>query len=67
MEFLFSGGDGIIYAVNDAGQLLFYRDTKQNGTGDVANPSVIGNAGWLDFEALFSGGSGGNGIIYAVQ
>jgi hypothetical protein len=46
-----------------SGQLLFYRDTTQNGTGDVANPSVIGQGGWQNFKFLFSGG---NGIIYAV-
>ena len=46
-----------------SGELLFYRDTTQDGTGDVANPSVIGLGGWLDFKFLFHGG---NGIIYAV-
>ena len=63
-KFLFSGGDGIIYAVNPQGQLLFYRDTTQNGTGDVNTPSVIGLGGWQQFKFLFSGG---NGIIYAVN
>jgi hypothetical protein len=63
-KFLFSGGDGIIYAVDQDGQLLFYRDTTQNGTGDVANPSIIGLGGWDAFKFLFSGG---NGIIYAVD
>jgi len=63
-KFLFSGGDGIIYAVNPEGQLLFYRDATQNGTGDVNTPSVIGLGGWADFKFLFSGG---NGIIYAVN
>jgi hypothetical protein len=63
-KFLFSGGNGIIYAVNPDGQLLFYRDTTQDGTGDVNTPSVIGQGGWQDFKFLFSGG---NGIIYAVN
>ena len=63
-KFLFSGGNGIIYAVNQQGQLLFYRDNTQNGTGDVDTPSVIGLGGWADFKFLFSGG---NGIIYAVN
>jgi hypothetical protein len=61
-KFLFSGGNGIIYAVDQAGQLLFHRDTTQNGTGDVANPSVIGLGGWQNFKFVFSAG---NGIIYA--
>ena len=63
-KFLFSGGNGIIYAVDQQGQLLFYRDNTQNGTGDVDTPSVIGLGGWADFKSLFSGG---NGIIYAVE
>ena len=63
-KFLFSGGNGIIYAVDQQGQLLFYRDNTQNGTGDVDTPSVIGLGGWADFKFLFSGG---NGIIYAVD
>jgi hypothetical protein len=54
----------LTFGVNPAGRLLFYRDTTQNGTGDVANPSVIGLGGWRDFKFLFSGG---NGIIYAVD
>jgi hypothetical protein len=61
---LFSGGNGIIYAVDQQGQLLFYRDHTQDGTGDVNTPSVIGLGGWAGFKALFSGG---NGIIYAVE
>jgi hypothetical protein len=62
-KFLFSGGDGSIYAVDDAGQLLFYRDSTRDGTGDVSSPSVIGLGGWQAFKFLFSGG---DGIIYAV-
>ena len=57
-KFLFSGGNGILYAVNPQGQLLFYRDTTQNGTGDVNTPSVIGQGGWGQFKFLFSGGNG---------
>jgi hypothetical protein len=63
-KFLFSGGNGIIYAVDQQGQLLFYRDHTQDGTGDVNTPSVIGLGGWAGFKFLFSGG---NGIIYAVE
>jgi hypothetical protein len=63
-KFLFTGGNGIIYAVDDQGRLLFYRDQNQDGTGDVNTPAVIGQGGWADFKFLFSGG---NGIIYAVN
>jgi hypothetical protein len=44
--------------------LLYYRDAARDGTGDVANPSVIGLGGWQDFVFLFSDGSG---TIYAVR
>ena len=63
-KFLFSGGDGIIYAVDQQGKLLFYRDYHQDGTGDVDTPKTIGLGGWNAFKFLFSGG---NGIIYAVN
>ena len=63
MRHLFYGGDGIIYAVNQQGQLLFYRDTTRNETGDVNTPAVIGLGGWQQMQHLFSGG---DGIIYAV-
>ena len=54
----------LAFGVDQGGRLLFYRDQTQNGTGDVANPAVIGLGGWQDFKFLFSGG---NGIIYAVD
>ncbi len=63
-KFLFSGGNGIIYAVDPAGRLLRYLDASQTGGGDVSNPFVIGQGGWKEFKFLFSGG---NGIIYAVD
>ncbi len=63
-KFLFPGGDGIIYAVDQQGRLLFYRDNTRDGTGDVDTPSVIGLGGWADFKFLFPGG---DGIIYAVD
>ena len=47
-----------------SGQLLFYRDTTRDGTGDVNTPGVIGLGGWDQFLHLFSGG---DGIIYAVN
>jgi len=48
----------------ETGELLFYRDTTQNGTGDVNTPAVIGLGGWQEFIHLFSGVGG---IIYAVN
>jgi len=64
---VFSGGNGIIYAVNDAGNLLWYRhlgfvdgtDTWQT----TPDPKGFIGEGW-NFKHVFSGG---NGIIYAVN
>jgi hypothetical protein len=63
-KFLFSGGPGIIYAVDRDGRLLLYRDASHNGGGDVSSPAVIGQGGWQAFKFLFPGGPG---IIYAVD
>ena len=46
------------------GRLLYYKDTTQNGTGDVNTPQVIGQGGWQQFKFLFSAG---NNVIYAVN
>jgi hypothetical protein len=46
------------------GRLLYYKDTTQNGTGDVNTPQVIGRGGWQDFLFLFSAA---NNVIYAVN
>ncbi len=41
-KFLFGGGNNVIYAVNQQGQLLRYVDASQTGGGDVSSPQVIG-------------------------
>ncbi len=46
------------------GRLLLYKDTTQNGTGDVNTPQVIGGGGWQQFKFLFPGT---NNVIYAVN
>ena len=51
-------------AAFEHGQLLFYRDTTRNGTGDVNTPSVIGQGGWQAMKFLFAGDPG---VIYAVN
>ena len=59
------GEQGVIYAVTDGGDLLFFRDPAQDGTGSLAFGGVgqkIGD-GWAGFVHVFSGG---NGVIYAV-
>ena len=52
------------FGAEQGGRLLFYRDANQDGTGDVANPAVIGLGGWQNILRLFSGG---NGIVYSVD
>ena len=52
------------FFAGQTGQLLFYRDENQNGTGDVHDPDVIGLGGWQLFKFLFAGG---NGVLYAVD
>jgi phospholipase C len=47
-----------------SGELLYYRDRTRDGTGDVANPTLIGQGGWNAFRHLFSSG---DGAIYAVD
>jgi hypothetical protein len=63
---LFSGGDGVIYAIRDNGELLWYRhDGRASGSFRWAEGSgkVVGS-GWNRFSTVFSGG---DGVIYAVE
>jgi N,N-dimethylformamidase len=65
-RFVTSDEQGNVYAVDDRGDLLYYRDTTRDGTGswaDVGRGRRIGT-GWGDFLDVFSGG---DGIIYAVD
>jgi hypothetical protein len=62
---VFAGGDGIIYAIAQNGDLYFYRDLARNGTSNWAfggAGQVIGT-GWGGFVDVFSGG---DGVIYAI-
>jgi hypothetical protein len=54
---------GIIYAVHGGGNLEWYRDFNQNGTGDIGSAATIGTGGWLDFRFLTADETG---VIYAV-
>jgi hypothetical protein len=68
---VFSGDDGVIYAIRPTGELLWYRDDLRNGTNGVdaergwapGSGSQIGG-GWGEFSHVFSGGGG---VIYAVR
>jgi hypothetical protein len=62
---VFSGDDGVIYAIQDNGDLLWYRhDGRGDGTFTWApGPgNRVGN-GW-NFWHVFSGG---DGVIYAIE
>lgn len=61
----FSGGNGIIYVVDSAGYLRWYRDTNQNGAWSwAANSGNIIGSGWNTFEKAFADQSG---TIYAID
>lgn len=76
---IFSGGDGVIYAVKmhrnledpdsntlnveKNGDLLWYKHTVVGGSGSLTGPKTCG-VGWDKFLKVFSGG---NGTIYAVD
>ncbi len=62
---VFSGGDGVIYAIADNGDLLWYppRRTRRRHlqVGRLTTGKKVGN-GW-NFKQVFSGG---DGVIYAI-
>jgi hypothetical protein len=59
---VFAGGNGVVYAILDNGDLMWYRhDGRGDGTGRWTGPKKVGN-GW-DVKQVFSGG---DGVIYAV-
>ena len=66
IKYALSGSNGVIYAITNAGNLLWYRHAGfQTGTYSWAAGSAkqIGR-GWQVAQFIFSGG--GNGVIYAV-
>jgi hypothetical protein len=64
----FSGGKGIIYAVSDQGELLWYRHYGSRKGLSIEIPGSWDGAkrvgtGWHNFKHIFSGG---DGVIYAI-
>lgn len=62
----FSGNDGLIYAIQPDGTLLWYRykNFRHGQLGDTLDsPKVVGS-GWSQFRQVFSQGQG---VIYAVE
>jgi len=64
---VFSGGGGVMYAINSAGELFWYRhkDPKRDSVGFANNGQAkrVG-VGWSRFTQNFSGGAG---IIYGIN
>ena len=67
---VFHGGKNTIYAVNQEGNLLWYRHdtaygvrTQRRRDPDLTGPRVVGT-GWQNFRHVFSAG---NGVIYAID
>jgi hypothetical protein len=68
---VFSGGNGIIYAITPDGRLLWYRDDDREGqnapdgsTGWAPGSGKQIGIGWNNFKHVFSGG---DGVIYAIN
>ena len=60
---VFSAGDGVIYAIAEDGQLLWFRHVGfADGTPSWEGPVPVA-AGWGNYELVFSGG---RGVIYAA-
>ena len=68
---IFSGGNGVIYAIKNSGELIWYKDLYQNGTNgkcgergwDTNSGKQIG-CGWGGFKTIFSGN---NGVIFTIK
>ena len=72
-QHIFSGGEGVLYAIDVDGNLRWYRDTHRDGTAttiegspsfDAANEGNVIGFGWGSFKKVFSGGGG---VIYAID
>jgi hypothetical protein len=64
---VFSGGDGIIYAVTNEGDLLWYRDLSRDGTSNWAFDGMGKKVahGWYP-SRIAHAFAGGDGVIYVV-
>jgi Tachylectin len=73
-EIFASGAPGVIYAINQNGDFLYFRDLLRNGTNNVnsgwVGPLPIGN-GWQQAYKVFGGPINSsvypNGVVYAIQ
>jgi len=64
---VFGGHDGVIYAINAAGQLKFYKHTGRRDCSATWTPTnngaTIGWAGWQKFRQVIGGDEG---VMYAI-
>jgi hypothetical protein len=61
---VFAGSDGVIYAIDTAGDLLWYKhDGYQTGEFSWEGPKVVGH-GFGDYTQVMAGPQG---VIYAVD
>lgn len=73
-RYVFSGDDGIVYAVNDRKNEMYeYRDDSQNGSQLRAVQTMHPNFTWWRYYTLFNGGPNvvygvfWNGNLYRIQ
>jgi hypothetical protein len=70
VQHIFGAEGGVIYAIDSAGNFMYYKDLVRNGTNDAcaAGGGWAGGwsmgSGWSGYKFVFYGG---NGIIYAVD
>jgi hypothetical protein len=63
---VFSSRNGIIYAIDNTGKLLFYQDISRDGHPEWSYEwaQTIASGSWNTYDRTFTGG---NGIIYAID
>jgi len=60
---VFSGGNGVFYAITKDGKLMFYRHTGHKDGVKLWEDAKEVGSGWGSFKSVFSGG---DGILYAI-
>jgi hypothetical protein len=60
-----SGGGGVLYGIQETGELVWYRDDQRDGQpGWAAGSGSQIALGWDTFSQVFSGGGG---VLYAIR
>jgi hypothetical protein len=66
-EICFCGSSGVIYLINASGQLLWFKDLANDGSGSNWAPNSGNCISEVDWNKFSSVTAGGDGIIYAVD